>query len=51
MAVNYNDDRFKAVETQKENALKELNDSYGSMVNSTDQYYQQQIQASKEYAD
>lgn len=51
MAVDYNDERFKAVENEKQNALKELNNSYDSMVNSTDQYYQQQIQASKDYAE
>lgn len=49
--VNYNDDRFKQVESSKNQALKELNNTFDTMVNQTDKYYQAQINASKDWAE
>ena len=51
MAVNYDDNRFKEVETDKEAALKEVESTYSGMINDTDDYYKAQIDASKEWAD
>lgn len=49
--VNYDDERFAQVETDKENALTELEDTYSGMIEDVDDYYNQQIEASKEWAD
>lgn len=49
--VNYDDERFTQVETQKNAALSELEKTYGGMVNQTDKYYNDQIQASKDWAE
>jgi hypothetical protein len=49
MAVNYNDERFKEVETEKKEALTELEQTYGGMVKESDKYYQAQIDASKKW--
>lgn len=51
MAVNYNDERFKQVESDKQQALSELEKTYGGMINESDKYYQAQIDASKQWAD
>ena len=51
MAVNYDDNRFNEVETDKEAALKEVESTYSGMINDTDDYYKAQIDASKEWAD
>ena len=50
MAVNYNDERFKQVESDKQQALSELEKTYGGMINNSDKYYQAQIDASKQWA-
>lgn len=49
--INYEDERFTQVQSEKNQALTELENTYGGMVNETDQYYQAQIDASKEWAD
>lgn len=49
MAVNYNDERFEQVESAKNQALNNINNTYNSMINQSDQYYQAQIDAAKEY--
>lgn len=49
--INYDDQRFKNVETQKNTALNDLEKTYSGMVNDTDKYYQAQIDASKNWAD
>lgn len=51
MAVNYNDERFKKVEADKQQALSELEKTYGGMINESDKYYQAQIDASKQWAE
>lgn len=49
-AINYEDDRFKQVEADKQTKLNETNTMYDEMINSSDSYYQAQIDASKEWA-
>lgn len=49
--VNYDDERFTQVETDKNQALTELENTYGDMIGNSDQYYQAQIDASKQWAD
>ena len=49
--VNYDDERFTQVEADKQQALTEVENTYGGMIDQTDQYYQSQIDASKEWAD
>ena len=48
--INYDDERFKQVETGKQQALTEVENTYSGMINETDKYYQAQIDASKEWA-
>lgn len=49
--INYNDDRFKEVESDKKEALSDLEKTYSDMIGNSDKYYQAQIDASKEWAD
>jgi hypothetical protein len=49
--INYNDKRFTEVEADKKAALNEVDVTYGNMIASSDKYYQQQIDAAKDYAD
>ena len=49
--VNYNDKRFTEVNNQKNQALSDLEKTYGGMINDADKYYQAQIDASKQWAD
>ena len=51
MAVNYEDERFSQVETDKQAAMTELEQTYSGMIGEADQYYQAQIDASKQWAD
>ena len=48
--VNYEDERFKNVETEKQAALNESNSLYNEMIGNSDKYYQSQIDAAKGYA-
>lgn len=50
MAVNYNDKRFAQVEADKQAAINNANNTYNSMINQTDDKYNELIQASKDYA-
>jgi hypothetical protein len=50
-AINYDDERFGQVESDKKQALTELENTYGGMINDSDKYYQAQIDASKQWAD
>ena len=50
-AINYEDERFKQVESDKQTALSDLEKTYGDMISESDKYYQAQIDASKEWAD
>ena len=49
--INYDDERFKTVESEKNTALSQINDTYNNMINQSDKFYQDQIQASKDYAE
>ena len=50
MNINYDDERFKAVEQEKDARLNEINQTYNNMINQSDQFYQNQINAAKDYA-
>ena len=47
--INYDDPKFKNVESQKQAALTENNNTYDNMINQSDKYYQDQINAVKDY--
>jgi hypothetical protein len=49
--VNYEDKRFAEVESDKKQALTELEKTYAGMINSSDGYYNAQIDATREWAD
>lgn len=49
--VNYNDQRFQQVEADKKAAINNLEQTFNGMINTTDAYYNTQIQASKDWAD
>lgn len=49
--VNYEDERFTQVESDKQEAMTDLEQTYGGMIGEADKYYQAQIDASKEWAD
>ena len=49
--INYDDERFKQVETGKQQALTEVENTYSGLIDSSDKYYEAQIEASKGWAD
>lgn len=49
--INYDDKRFTQVESDKKEALSDLENTYAGMINTSDKYYQAQIDASKQWAD
>ena len=49
MSVNY-DEEIKAVETDKDAALTDVEKTYDGMINQSDSYFQSQIDAVKDYA-
>ena len=49
--VNYDDKRFTEVENDKKQALSDVEKTYGGMINQSDKYYQDQINASKQWAE
>lgn len=51
MPTNYNDVRFAEVEADKKQALSEVEKTYAGIIGQTDQYYNAQIDASKQWAD
>ena len=48
--INYDDERFKQVEAEKQQALTEVDNTYSGMISQSDKYYQDQINASKDWA-
>ena len=48
--IDYNDKRFQQVKNEEATALRETQGTYDKMVNQSDSFYQQQIDASKEWA-
>lgn len=49
MSTNYNDERLKDVEAEKDKALDEVNTTYDDMIQDSDSYYQSQVDATKEW--
>ena len=49
-AVNYEDPRFGQVESDKQQAMTELEQTYAGMIGESDKYYQAQIDATKEWS-
>jgi hypothetical protein len=49
--VNYDDKRFTQVESDKSAALSDLEQTYADLINNSDKYYQDQINAAKDWAD
>jgi hypothetical protein len=47
--INYEDERFQDVEADKQEALEGVNSTYDEMINQSDKYYQDQIDATKEW--
>lgn len=47
--INYDDEQFKQVETEKETALNDINSKYNNMINQSDQFYQDQMNAVDDY--
>lgn len=49
MAVNYNDKRFTQVKTEEAKALQQANNTYNTMINNSDKYYNDMIKAADDY--
>ena len=49
--IDYNDQRFTQVESDKNVALNDLENTYADMIDKSDSYYQAQIDASQKWAD
>lgn len=50
MAINYDDERFKEVENEKNSAIANTTNEYNKMINESQGFYQQQIDAQKDWA-
>ena len=48
--VNYDDQRFTQVDTDKQEALTEMEETYQGMIGNVDKFYQDQINASEDWA-
>lgn len=49
--INYEDERFKNLENEKNQQITDTTNRYDQMINNSDKFYQDQINASKEYSD
>ncbi len=49
--VNYDDDRFSMVESDKETALTDIEQTYANIIGQSDKYYQDQMNAAQEWAE
>lgn len=47
--INYDDKRFTQVNNEKNAALSEMEKTYGGMINDSDKYFQQQIDATEKW--
>lgn len=47
--INYEDQKFKDVETAKQNAINEVDKTYGEMIDKSDSFFQEQVDATKEW--
>ena len=50
-SINYDDERFTEVEEQKQQALTENEKLYGGMIDKSNQFYQQQIDATEKWGE
>ena len=48
--INYEDPKFQQVEADKNVAMNEMNNTYDNMISQSDKYYQDQINATKDFA-
>ena len=48
-SIDYEDQRFKDIEAQKQEALDKYGDRYDQMISNSDKFYQSQIDATKQY--
>lgn len=48
--INYEDEKFQTVETEKEAALNDVTNTYNNMISQSDKFYQDQMNAAKDYA-
>ncbi len=48
--INYDDEQFKQVEADKTAALNDINNTYNNMISQSDKFYQDQMNAVKDYA-
>ena len=49
--IDYNDERFQKVESEKQTALDQVDKTYGDMIGKADQYYNQQIAEAERWGD
>ncbi len=49
--INYNDQRFQDVEAEKQAQLSQMGNAYNDMINNSEQFYQDQIDAVNDYRD
>lgn len=49
--INYNDERFKKVTSEQNAAIKESNKTFDEMIDSSDGFYQAQVDATKQWGD
>ena len=47
--INYEDERFKNVENEKQQQLDNINETYNNMISQSDDFYQRQIDAVRDY--
>lgn len=48
--INYDDEKFKQVESDKTTALNNINNTYNNMISQSDQFYQDQMNAVEDYS-
>ena len=49
-SINYDDQRFEDVKNEQAQQEEQINQIYGNIINNSDQHYQNQIDAAKDYA-
>ena len=50
-SVDYEDERFQEIEDERINKESELNDTYDNIIENSDEHFQDQIDATKDYAE
>ena len=49
-SINYDDQRFEDVKNEQAQQEEQINQIYDNIINNSDQHYQNQIDAAKDYA-